>query len=506
MSKNVILKYYKIVLIGLVLLFCLGQCGKKEPTEPEESPAKTGNITGTVRNAEDQSALENAMILALPGDYIAYSDNSGFYRIDGFPEGEYLLIASKEGFDPDSATVTITVGQTLTIDFDLNPEFDVLIWQVDTDGPIYYSVPAIGSDGTIYVGTGVYLGTTSGSLYAIHPDGTQKWKVDLDNNVTTATIADDGTIYVMDRGNVLYAFNPSGGLNWRYEEWDNDDFSEVGQRNVAIGDDQTLYVFVDFALYAINPDGTRKWVYDTGVGGTPCGSSPVVGSDSTIYAVLSNDVLYAVNDDGSLKWKFYLENYDEHCYTSLTLDAEDVIYFGTENGDGGYVYAVYPTGILKWRVAVQDIRPVRSSPVIGADGTVYVGTKAASHRRPAEVLSISPEGSINWRYTVESIHFTPDDVYSTPAVGADGLIYFAAETGFVYALNPNGTLNWKQDLHCGFNWSSPTLLNDGILYIGGMTNEGGALMALQTTSMGYASSPWPGYRQNNRNTGRVEGF
>ncbi|MBN2030768.1 PQQ-binding-like beta-propeller repeat protein [bacterium] len=498
-----ILKCYQICLICIVFLLCFCQCNNEKPTEPSQ-PATTGTIHGTIRSAEDQSLIDMAMVRVIPGELVVYSDQAGFYSIENCSEGQYLLICSKEEFDSDSANVSVTAGQTTTANFDLTPEFDALVWQFDTDGPIYYSVPAIGSDGTIYVGTGRYLGTTSGSLYAIYPGGTLEWKVDLENNVTTAVIGDDGTIYVMDCRNVLYAFDPSSGLKWRYEDWENDDFTEVGQRNVAIGHDQTLYAYVAFDLYAIYPNGQRKWVFDPGTGGTPCGTSPVVGSDSTIYVILGDDILYAVNPDGSQKWKFYLENYDEHCYTSLTLDADDVIYFGTENRDGGYVYAVYPTGILKWRVFAGSLRPVRASPSIGADGTVYVATQACSHRQPAEVLSISPEGIINWRYPLESVHFTPDDAYATPAVGADGLIYAAAETGFVYALNPNGTLNWKQDLHCGINWSSPTLLDNGMLYIGGLTNEGGSLFALQTTSMGYASSPWPAYRQNNRHTGRVE--
>jgi outer membrane protein assembly factor BamB len=136
------------------------------------------------------------------------------------------------------------------------------------------------------------------------------------------------------------------------------------------------------------------------------------------------------------------------------------------------------------------------------DGTLYIATKAYSHRQPAEVLAISPEGKIKWRFTVESIHFTPDDVYSTPAIGASGLIYFAAETGFIYALNPDGTLNWKQDLECGINWSSPTLIDDGTIYIGGLINGGGSLFALQSDNPGLAGSAWPTFRQNNKNTGR----
>ena len=492
-------------MINLILvLLMIGQCGKKKSTEPTP-PETTGTISGTIRNAEDQSPIDSAWVEAQPGDYFIQSDSIGFYRLTELSEGQYTLIASKEKFYADTSDVVVTVGQTTNADFNLIPEFDVLKWKFLTDKPIYYATPAVDNEGTIYVGTGVYIGTISGSLYAIYPDGTLKWKYDFINNANSPVIGEDGTIYIMDRMNVLYAFNPSGSIKWQYDDWIEDDFPEVGQRCVAIGYDQTLYIYVGLDLYAINPDGTRQWVFDAGPGGTECGASPGIGSDGTIYAILGKEILHAVNPDGSLKWEFYLENWDEHSYTSLALDADDVIYFGTENRYGGYVYAVYPSGTLKWRIFAGSERPVRASPVIDVDGTVYTATKAYSHRRPAEVLAISPQGFITWRYALESVHFTPDDAYATPAIGADGLIYAAAETGFVYALNRDGTLAWKQDLYCGLNWSSPTIIDDGTLYIGTMTNEGGALCALQTQSMGYADSPWPTFRQNNMNNARYNG-
>lgn len=494
--------FFSKIFILPVIFLAMCFCEKQKPAEPV-SPVTTGSISGHVLNAEDSSAVESARIQVVPGDFIADTDKDGFYTLSNISEGYYLVVASKTGFISDSSDVSVVAGQNTTANFRLKLEINPLKWEFFMDKPIYYSTPAIDDNGTIYVGTGVYLGTTSGSLYAVNPDGSQKWKYDLDFNATTPVIGGDGTIYIMDTKNVLYAFNAAGSLLWRYENWENNDFAEVGQRPVAIGYDNTLYVYVGFDLYAIHPDGTRKWIFDPHKSGTPCGASPAVGMDGTIYAVLGDNILYAVFPDGTLKWEFYLETVGEHSYTSITLDADGVIYFGTENNKGGYVYAVYPTGILKWRVLAGHDRPVRASAVIGLDGTIYSATKAYSHSRPAEILAISAAGAILWNYTVESVHFTPDDVYTTATVGEDGLIYTAAETGFIYALNPDGTLNWKYDTHGGINWSSPTLTDDGTLYIGAMKNEGGALFALQTQSRGLAGSPWPTFRQNNKNTGRI---
>mgnify|MGYP001823841558 FL=1 len=70
------------------------------------------------------------------------------------------------------------------------------------------SSPAIDSDGTIYVGSG------DGKLYAINPDGTEKWDLAIwiIGNSSPA-IGSDGTIYVGSVDNKLYAiYGDSGGL------------------------------------------------------------------------------------------------------------------------------------------------------------------------------------------------------------------------------------------------------------------------------------------------------
>jgi len=53
------------------------------------------------------------------------------------------------------------------------------------------SSPAIGADGTIYVG---YGGTGIADLYAINPDGTEKWAFITGELLTSPAIGADGTI------------------------------------------------------------------------------------------------------------------------------------------------------------------------------------------------------------------------------------------------------------------------------------------------------------------------
>ncbi len=63
-------------------------------------------------------------------------------------------------------------------------------WVFPTGGGVVAS-PAIGADGTLYVGSNDF------NLYAINPDGTQKWAFPTGGNMgSSAAIGADGTLYV----------------------------------------------------------------------------------------------------------------------------------------------------------------------------------------------------------------------------------------------------------------------------------------------------------------------
>src|SRR3989338_1637965 len=120
-------------------------------------------------------------------------------------------------------------------------------------------------------------------------------------------------------------------------------------------------------------DGTVKWTFETGAG---IESSPAIASDGTIYITSFSNFLFAINPDGTEKWMFSIK-VSSDTWTSPAIGHDGTIYIGSSRhngGIGGKLYAINPDGKEKWHFqAESDIFP---SPAIGDDGTIYFGSGA----------------------------------------------------------------------------------------------------------------------------------
>ncbi len=355
-----------------------------------------------------------------------------------------------------------------TVDTSANP--GTLTWKFATAGQVDSS-PAVGTDGTIYVGSWDSI-TNTGNLYAVSPDGKQKSAFTTPCPITNSSpaVGTDGTIYVGSGGGkcevgVLYAFNPNGTQKWAFT-------TVIGgaiYSSPAIGADGTIYVGSDGGyLYAVNPDGTQKWTFFA-PGGVD--SSPAIGTDGTIYVGSDDDNLYAITDNGpypctgctapSQKWAFAGGGAE----SSPAIGADGTVYIGGEFGlyaltDGGQ-------GIVTqiWEFITGG--NVGSSPAIGADGTIYVGDGEynPSNANPyaSNLYAVNPNGTQKWTFP------TGNYVESSPAIGADGMVYVGCEDDNLYALTDGGqgtvTEKWAFPTG-GVVYSSPAIGADGTIYVG----------------------------------------
>lgn len=129
--------------------------------------------------------------------------------------------------------------------------------------------------------------------------------------------------------------------------------------------------------------------------------------------------------------------------TAPAIAADGTIYVG-----GLDFYALAPNGQQKW---VSLVGRSMGPATIAADGTILVVSADETLR------AYNPDGTTKWTYAFGG----GDDSTGSPAIAADGTIYFATST-MLYSVQPTGTLNWSQNT--GYR-SDPALGADGTIYI-----------------------------------------
>ena len=78
----------------------------------------SGSITGLVTDAEDGSPIAGATVSG--GTRTVLTDVVGQYTINDVPPGSYQIVASKEGYESSSSTVTVLSESVIVVNFSLN--------------------------------------------------------------------------------------------------------------------------------------------------------------------------------------------------------------------------------------------------------------------------------------------------------------------------------------------------------------------------------------------------
>jgi len=312
--------------------------------------------------------------------------------------------------------------------------------------PEFQSAPAIGADGTIYIGNfpGNMMalrdpgnGSSLELVWKFHPPGASSYH-------TTPAIGPDNTVYVgfstggmtPDARGTFYALRaPASGRDAQVA-W-SVDFGERSGRQTAsptLASDGTIYVPSGVGkLFAIGPEGNVKW---TAQAGPTVKTSPAIGPDGTIYVSSMDGNLYAVTppagggNEGTVKWKF---DFGEH---------------------------LGPTPLVTGTPPPPGVDGIGSgaSPTIAPDGTIYVGANNSNF------YAITPSGSMKWLFEAER---ELGGIWSSAVLSPDNsTLYFGADKGGIYAVNAaDGTQKWRFDIF-GSVYTSPVLDSRGTLYTG----------------------------------------
>jgi len=314
---------------------------------------------------ESSPVIDKNGVLYLP------ARDSYLYALN--PDGSLRWRYNINHWGADSPTLaedgTIYIGSLDDHLYAINPDGS-LKWRFDAQDNIIDSSPTIGVDGTVYFGI-CGPGFNIGRVYAVNPDGTEKWHLDVGDYVySTAAIGEDGTVYITSNDRYLYALDPDdGSVIWKYR-------TGSGLSGPSIGADGTIYVSShDHYLHAVNPDGALQWKTEIGTGSS---DTPAIGDDGTIY--IGELYFYAVNPDGTIKWIY--EGWDQYDYevtsSAYAISADGLVYFVATNksGHGGDLFALNcDDGSLHFRKTIAPLDDQYSQPVIGSDGTVYIGSE-----------------------------------------------------------------------------------------------------------------------------------
>ena len=335
-------------------------------------------------------------------------------------------------------------------------------WRFATAGYERYASPAIGPDGT------VYLAEQSGAVRAVNPDGSLKWQLRIPGVIDAPpTVAGDGTVY-LSGGSYLYSIRPDGNLNYRLSRGHVNSYGAIS----VVGD--SILYYPNPRLLALSRDGTIRWINRLGT--SP--SSQVIAADGTTY-FQAHESLFALNADGSLRWAVGF-SFGNH-YSPPTLGTNGMVYCA---GDDGTLSAYDSSGNPAWTCELDGRqRRIYAAPAIGDDGVLYCGFDQG-------LCAVTSSGTKAW--TFETVH----DVRTTPAIAADGTIYFGCEDHYLYALNRDSTLKWRYHIGRGVR-SSPVIGQDGRVYV---ASYDGYLYAIEGGSP-PAQSPWPMYLHDARHTG-----
>jgi len=321
-----------------------------------------------------------------------------------------------------------------------------------------------------------------------------KWEVDLKCAICASpAIGPDGTIYV-GAGTVFYAISPAGQILWSHS-FAESGHTRPGSRGGATGDTPAF----TSPCPALGPDGTLyqvcgrgpypeqsyvialdsrpkaesrvKWALKTG---DELRASPLLVDRSCFTASCDQWRILSLDGDGKRKWPAAAAApYGATSSPALSRDGK-TLYVG---GLDGRLHAVdAQSGKAKWtagpatrstlrlpdRYVQEDkYRPfttagqVPEAPAVGPDGTVYFGSW------DGHLYAAAPDGRLRWSVDFE------DRVTSAPAVSKEGRILVSTYEGTLYCVRPLGgkpTVDWQVEANA--RYSSPLVSSDGKVYVG----------------------------------------
>ena len=380
---------------------------------PVHAFATTGTYTVAVTVTYVNNTTESGSLTVMVGNYKWNSVDLNFGGLTGYVK------TSNPVFSPDGKTMYIPTstpaGHLFAIDV-VSGEFK---WVFAISQITYGGGALVAPDGTIYQ---CVRNAAINNVYAINPNGTQKWAVKLDAAIGAfPALSVDGILYCLTNKSTLYALDASSGaIKWQQS------LDGATGSAVAIDKAGNVYAGTSAAIYAFKPNKDQIWKLEE-VNVTEQATFAL--KEQVLYATLKGGGLVAVDmTNGTKKWTYPTTKGD--AYFPIA-DKNGNIYF-TEKGSQT-VHAVNAAGSKIWEKNVGNNLNY-SGGALSTDGILYVGTQSNN-----KVLGLDiTNGNIVFEETVGQ------QVMAAVTIGPDKRLYCGTigsnNIGSVKAFAVNKTL------------------------------------------------------------------
>lgn len=380
---------------------------------PVHAFATTGTYTVAVTVTYVNNTTESGSLTVTVGNYKWNSVDLNFGGLTGYVK------TSNPVFSPDGKTMYIPTstpaGHLFAIDV-VSGEFK---WVFAISQITYGGGALVAPDGTIYQ---CVRNATINNVYAINPNGTQKWAVKLDAAIGAfPALSADGVLYCLTNKSTLYALDASSGaIKWQQS------LDGATGSAVAIDKAGNVYAGTSAAIYSFKPNKEQNWKLEE-VNVTEQATFAL--KDQVLYATLKNGGLVAVDmTNGTKKWTYPTTKGD--AYFPIA-DKNGNVYF-TEKGSQT-VHAVNASGSKIWEKNVGNNLNY-SGGALSTDGILYIGTQSNN-----KVLGLDiTNGNIVFEETVGQ------QVMAAVSIGPDRRLYCGTigsnNIGSIQAFAVNKTL------------------------------------------------------------------
>lgn len=288
---------------------------------------------------------------------------------------------------------------------------------------------------------------------------TEKWSYPTSGVVYSSPALDgDGNLYFGARDRRVYSLTAHGESRWTsaiFGDWMDSSPALLPDGGLVIGS-------WDFSVYCLEQEtGALRWSYQTEGAVT---ASPAVGVNGKVYVASTDGTVTSLNpEDGSVNWTYLNEN-EGDIETSIALDEEGNLYFADSLGTA---MSLGRGGALRWATNLADLAyfqatefEVFGSPALGGDGVVYFGT------RGQELFALDTvDGIFLWS------HVSDQWIDSAPVLFSDGTVLTVSRDGALKRLSTAGFEIWNRDVG-EVLYSSPVVDASDRVFVAGYVGSG----------------------------------